>query len=171
MKCPRCDGRLEARTLEGVEVEVCDTCTGTLVPIPRLVPLLDKLSGPMMHVIDMDEPIEPAPDAGETVRCPRCRKAMEPFGYLGTRTVTVDRCSDDMVIWVDPDELGVMSILYARTNKRTGERTRKEHEWRQRFSESTSRILSARARSHRVARAFLAGNSYGSLWNLLDDVS
>lgn len=175
MDCPRCDGTLQPRTVEGVHVDVCDGCTGTLVPVNRLVPLLDAMSGPLLHVLDPDEPIEPSPDDGVHVTCPHCRRTMEPFGYLGMKTVIVDRCSDDMVIWADAGELGVMSVLHAKTTRRTEAMELQASERRNAMARRTSLALSARERSSRVAGAMLTGAGhmgagYGSVWSLVDAI-
>jgi Zn-finger nucleic acid-binding protein len=157
MNCPKCRRPLESRTVGKVEVNVCPDCTGTFLPMNRLVPLLETMAGPMLRAIDLNEPIEPVPDDGNRVACPKCQRAMEAFGYMGTNTVTLDRCSHDFVLWADAEELGTCSLLFARTNRRLSESQKKHDELRMSMARTTRSSAAGRAAAGRVAFATLMG--------------
>jgi Zn-finger nucleic acid-binding protein len=158
MHCPSCSEPLDPRRVaDAVDVHVCASCNGTLVPIPKLVPLLEALSGPLRHAISPDEPIEAIPDTHGRRPCPRCRRPMEAFGYLGTNLVTADRCSDDALIWTDAEELGTMAMLYLRTTKRVAERERFHGEMRESMVRTTRLTMSNRARANAIATGMLIG--------------
>lgn len=157
MDCPKCRRPLESRVVGKVEVHVCSQCTGTFLPMNRLVPLLETMAGPMLKAIDLNEPIEPVPDDGTRVSCPKCRRTMEAFGYMGTNTVTLDRCSHDFVLWADAEELGTCSLLFARTNKRLQVAQAKHDQLREGMARSTRAASAGRAAAGRVAFATLMG--------------
>jgi len=161
MRCPACTGTLQQHTVQQhtvhdkIEVHVCDACTGTLVAVNKLVPLLQTIAAPLRHAVDRDEPIEPIPDTGGRRRCPKCGGAFEAFGYMGTNLVTADRCGSCALIWTDPDELGTMALLYLRTSVRTAERERSVTELGESMARTTRLALSARAHANRVASGLL----------------
>ena len=158
MRCPACPGTLQARTVhETVEVYVCESCTGTLVAVNRLVPLLEAIAAPLRHAVGRDEPIEAIPDTGTRRRCPKCGGAFEAFGYMGTNLVTADRCGQCQLIWTDPDELGTMALLFLRTNVRTGEREQALKEMRESMARTTRLALTARSHANRIATGLLLG--------------
>ena len=157
MDCPKCRRPLEPRTVGKVDIHVCPDCTGTFLPMNRLVPLLEAMAGPMLKAIDMNEPIETVPDDGQRVACPKCKRRMEAFGYMGTNTVTLDRCSNDFVLWADAEELGTCSLLFARTNKRLMVAQAKHDELREGMARTTRAASAGRAAAARVAAATIMG--------------
>lgn len=158
MRCPACPGTLQPRRVhETIDVHVCDACTGTLVPVNRLVPLLEAIASPLRHAVSTDEPIEEIPANAERRGCPRCRARMTSFGYLGTTLVTADRCESCALIWTDPDELGTMALLLLRTHRRTAERDRFHKEMFEGMARRTGLALRARAVANRIAAGLLGG--------------
>ena len=149
--CPRCDEPLAAGVYHDVEVGVCPECSGLLVENVHLVALLDGVARDLLEEVGPDTEIEPAADAGGELGCPWCSQPMENFGYLGTRTVMLDRCGPCGVLWMDPDELGVAALLHARTqawvDERRSQSARAEAEGMQRFT----RMMLARAVSNAIA--------------------
>lgn len=157
MDCPRCATRLEAKVAEPqIELLVCPSCTGTLVPQNRLVRLLEMIAQPLSHVVDVNEPIEAIPDKEGHCICPTCQQVMESFGYMGTRLVIADRCGPCAQIWTDPDELGTMALLYLRTNKRALERNQKTQQYARELSERVHKLLRSRAKANFIARGMLS---------------
>ncbi len=45
MQCPRCDGKLEPRTFEDVEIDTCDKCGGVWLDSGELEQLTKRESG------------------------------------------------------------------------------------------------------------------------------
>lgn len=169
MQCPRCRNVLEARSVEGVAVHVCPGCQGTLVEMDHLVPLLDALCAPLVHIVDLEAPLEPLLDEGVRIPCPRCRETMEAFAYLGASEVTVDRCEQDRLVWADPGELGTMSLVYARVNARTAEHYA-HHEALRQAAEHAPAGVPGDVAATQVAGALLGGGhlaaGYGSIGSI-----
>ncbi|MEZ4317182.1 MAG: zf-TFIIB domain-containing protein [Myxococcota bacterium] len=115
--CPRCSTPLDPCDIEGVPVDRCPTCTGMLVEQKHLSGWIDalvKLMGP----IGEDTPIQVVPDAHGIASCPDCGAAMERFGYLEARVVTLDRCRPCQLVWIDEGELPTMVAMVGRSSAR-----------------------------------------------------
>jgi Zn-finger nucleic acid-binding protein len=161
MRCPSCSTPLIAKKATGnVDVHTCDGCQGVAVAVPRLVSLLEAIAEPLAAVMNPDEPIEALSDGHPTRPCPKCRKRMEKFGYLGTNLVTVDRCGDDLLLWTDADELGTMALLYLRTKKRTNASAQRLAEYRDGLNRRAHVILTNRAHANRIATGAILGNYF-----------
>lgn len=118
LECPRCGGGLLSRHLGRAPYDSCADCGGVLVAQRSMVPLLDALAVELAGHLDPDADIEAMPDVEGDVHCPLCTEPMTTFGYLGTQLVLIDRCGGCGLVWTDPDELGAMCRLYARTQRR-----------------------------------------------------
>ncbi|MFT7519029.1 MAG: Zn-finger nucleic acid-binding protein [Kiritimatiellia bacterium] len=160
MRCPRCSSSvLAAKTIDGVPVQLCPSCDGSLVEQKNLIRLLDALGRQLANHIDVDTVIEAVEDHVDHAACPKCGKNTATFGYMGTNLVFVDRCSDCWLLWMDADELGVMTLLHLRTNRRgrkvfdTNKQRHAEH------SRRVGRQLVARAQSNAVANSMLTSGS------------
>ena len=137
MQCPRCGSAIRSGRFRGVDVSRCPDCRGVLVALRSNVPFLDRLVDELAADVDLETPIEPVAGPFGVATCPVCDVAMERFGYLGTKTVILDRCTPCLLIWHDGDELGTTAALHARTTRRLDAR-RREH-W-QRISEQNRRV-------------------------------
>ncbi len=126
MQCPRCGAEIRSGRFRGVEVSRCAACCGVLVELRYNVPFLDRLVDELATEVDLETPIDPIPGPHGVATCPRCARGMERFGYLGTNTVMLDRCSPCLLIWHDGEELGTTAALHARTTRRQDARMR-EH--------------------------------------------
>jgi Zn-finger nucleic acid-binding protein len=149
--CPRCAEPLAAATYHAVEVGVCPECTGLLVEMVQLVPLLDGMVGDLGAVLDAELDIDPVDDRGENVVCPGCTGPMENFGYLGEETVRLDRCAACAVLWLDPAELGAAALLHGRTMVRVDSGTSVLEKTRRESMGRFSRLTMGRAVSERLA--------------------
>ena len=129
---------------------MCPQCLGTLVKQMRLITLMDALTKDMRGV-DFYQPIEAAETDPTPVSCPHCAKPMERFGYMETKLVYAWRCSSDWLVWADTEELGVMSVLYARTKTRRDARE----------AEAESEAESLNRRVHAMLRARFKSNGIG----------
>lgn len=155
MKCPRCDQPLEAGTYHEVEIDKCPGCQGLLVSNKVLTPLLEAMTRDLVGSIDPDLPLDPLKDKGPGLRCPRCEGEMEHHGYMETKLVFVDTCDSCFVLWLDSDELAVMSQLFAKTTRRStirqAERDQQMREMERRFDAT----LAARSVQRRLLRGFI----------------
>lgn len=127
MQCPRCGAQIRSGRFRGVDVSRCPDCRGVLVELRNNVPFLDRLVDELAADVDLETPIDPVAGPFGVATCPRCAAAMERFGYLGTKTVILDRCSPCLLIWHDGDELGTTAALHARTTRRKDARERQLH--------------------------------------------
>jgi Zn-finger nucleic acid-binding protein len=102
----------------GAELDACATCGGMLVTQSALMPLLEAVSGDLMASFDADAKLEALPARPETIACPSCRAAMEKADYCGAKLVGFDRCTRCALLWLANEELGGMSLMWARMEKR-----------------------------------------------------
>jgi Zn-finger nucleic acid-binding protein len=118
VNCPRCQQSLGPIQHRGVRLDGCKGCRGTLVPIPSLTPLLEATSVDLLASFDPDTALEAVAVSGDDIGCPKCGRAMELADYCGARLVSFDRCNRCSVLWVGPEELGTMTLMWARMEKR-----------------------------------------------------
>ncbi|MBN2494297.1 MAG: zf-TFIIB domain-containing protein [Deltaproteobacteria bacterium] len=134
MRCPRCGEPLSEKDFKGVAILGCHGCKGILVEQPRLLPLVEKVAEELAERVYYEAEIEPVEDPGPVERCPACGAAMENTGYMGSKEVLIDRCDACWRIWIDPQELGNMGLMLARSEQRAGMVARRLAEARERVS-------------------------------------
>lgn len=122
--CPRCSVPLNHGRLGPAEVDLCPDCRGTLVEQKRLMGLVEWMAGELLQGLDLDQEIEFVENPGAVGACPACGAAMERSGYMNMPQVLIDRCLSCRAVWLDVGELGAMSLIYARTERRSTERKR-----------------------------------------------
>ena len=148
MICPRCNNDLKPGTYQGVSLYKCSKCNGCLIQQKNLIPLLDQLGLELGKTMNLDIKIGTIPDNDIKINCPECGKAMNHYGYMGANNVFIDSCSECWLIWLDPLEIGVMALLYKRTNNRD------EYRRLQSISNETD-IGTANVITQAVSQAFL----------------
>ncbi len=116
--CPRCGQTLGGRTIRGVGLEACESCNVLLVKQSALMPALEALSADVLEGFDPDAPLLALPDRTGQTACPGCRAAMEKADYCGAKLVFFDRCNRCALLWIGNEELGAMSLMWARMEKR-----------------------------------------------------
>ena len=116
--CPRCAQRLGGRAIRGVGLEACETCNALLVKQSALMPALEALSADVLESFDPDAPLLALPDRAGQTACPGCGGAMEKADYCGAKLVFFDRCNRCALLWIGNEELGAMSLMWARMEKR-----------------------------------------------------
>ena len=116
--CPRCKQAFTSGHLSKVPVAACEPCNGTLVAQLDLIRLLEGLSSPLLARFAVDTQLEAVPDASARVDCPRCARRMYRDDYCGAGLVSFDRCTKCNVLWFDSEELGGMTLMWARMNAR-----------------------------------------------------
>jgi Zn-finger nucleic acid-binding protein len=125
--CPRCGQTLGGRAIRGVGLEACGSCNALLVKQSALMPALEALSADILESVDPDAPLLALPDRAEQTACPGCGAAMEKADYCGARLVFFERCNRCALLWIGSEELGAMSLMWARMEKRIA-RTRAQTE-------------------------------------------
>ena len=94
---------------------MCTNCYGILLEQRRLLGLLEVMANDLKETVDLSMPLEAVSDPGGGIACPRCRGAMNHYDYMDTKWVMMDACPACNVLWLDTDELGMVSLLYARS--------------------------------------------------------
>jgi Zn-finger nucleic acid-binding protein len=116
--CPRCALALAEISLEGARVKACAKCHGTLLDPPQLGRVLGALSEKVLASFDPDATLDPVNDASGRLPCPSCARPMDSVDYCGARTVHFDRCDRCALSWINADELGTMTLMWARMELR-----------------------------------------------------
>jgi Zn-finger nucleic acid-binding protein len=116
--CTRCGKALGGREVGGVGLEACDACNTLLVKQAALMPALEALSAPLLESFDTDATLAALPDRTGAAPCPGCGRAMEKSDYCGAKLVYFDRCNRCGLMWIGTEELGAMSLMWARMEKR-----------------------------------------------------
>jgi Zn-finger nucleic acid-binding protein len=119
--CPRCGKALEPATLREVPVHACKGCQGTLLAQLDLPRTLESLSAPLLRSFDPDAKLERAKPDGSRIDCPKCKRRMERDDYCAAGLVLFDRCTPCALLWFDADELGAMTLMWAKMNARIAE--------------------------------------------------
>ena len=118
MDCPRCTTALREGRYRGIEVCLCERCTGSLFRRRHLGAALERLSHELAGRVSLDALLPGVPDERSPIDCPACRAPMERYGYLGDRRVMIDGCARCERLWLDADELGAMARLHAQLDRR-----------------------------------------------------
>ena len=116
--CPGCGDGLAAATVDKTEVVVCGKCSHVSVSQRGLAGLLEAASVRVLQEVDLEHRMAPLARLGQRTGCPSCRRPMAVDDYCGAGVVEFDRCERCELLWVGPEQLGAMSMLWARMNKR-----------------------------------------------------
>ena len=137
--CPGCNVELARGDLRGVSVQVCRQCRGALVAQIDMFRLFEAMIADLLSGFDPDTTLTPiAPRAGAS-SCPGCSTAMSRDNYCGAGLVHFDRCERCRLLWLGADELGAMTLMWARMEKQIA-RAQKQN---QQFLDDTDSIVHA----------------------------
>lgn len=115
--CPRCAGRLQDLTYEGVPLRKCESCRGRLVGRARFARILAREEQPASpDVLALARELVATAKRGPVLlealepgqlRCPDCGLEMKRKAYyaLLPYRVEIDRCESCGVLWLDGREL------------------------------------------------------------------
>jgi Zn-finger nucleic acid-binding protein len=99
MNCPDCNVALVNRKRDGIEMEICPSCSGMWLSRQELARLEDE-------VFDFGDDEKGSLMFGETPttrKCPQCGKLMEGFQYR-LCDLEMDFCTEGHGYWLDADE-------------------------------------------------------------------
>lgn len=164
-KCPRDGATLQAGLCFGVKLHRCQECHGILIQQKLVRPLLREMSKDLITRIPLDYPIKQLPDKGSGINCPICSGPTENFGYMGCKFVLLDCCHKCKVLWIDTEELGTMSLQYARTERRSEEMQLDEKIHRLEFLQRSLAVDLARATENSIIYGFRGGVALGDILN------
>ena len=101
MNCPKCEIALEARAVEGVELNRCPSCKGHWFDDQELRKVKDKADSDL-NWMDFElwkHPHRFQASPAESL-CPRCDKGMVSLEYDDTE-IEVDLCPECRGVWLD----------------------------------------------------------------------
>jgi Zn-finger nucleic acid-binding protein len=116
--CPRCERELQTVSPKGVEVMSCPRCHGTLLAEGQLPLVLEAMSAEVAKAFNPDAKLEKVKGQSGGVACPVCKRAMSTDDYCAAGLVLFDRCEGCGHLWLDAEELGTMSLMWARMDAR-----------------------------------------------------
>jgi Zn-finger nucleic acid-binding protein len=110
MNCPRCGNKkLEAVTVQSVELELCRSCRGVWFAGDRMKAVLDAQKKDLVSSAIADSWKDGAPKKEAKPKkpyaCPRCGGALDRYRYAGTSGILVDHCGKGCGVWVDDGEI------------------------------------------------------------------
>jgi Zn-finger nucleic acid-binding protein len=103
-KCPLCSQPLWDGSLETFSVLLCRACSGVLLAMDDLMPLVESLRARRDAPVRLILPRGNA-DGDRHLTCPKCGKPMNAYPYGGAGNVNIDSCEDCGVVWLDRGEL------------------------------------------------------------------
>lgn len=113
--------------MSGVSLRVCGQCHGTLIAQVDMIRTLEAMSAELLATVDPDVKLTPAGHVDSKVSCPACHREMARDDYCGAGLAHFDRCEACRLLWLGADELGTMTMMWARMERRL-ERTHKATE-------------------------------------------
>jgi Zn-finger nucleic acid-binding protein len=116
--CPACGQGLRAANVSGVSARVCGQCQGTLLAQIDMIRTLEAMSVELLKTFDPDMPLDPVDSKRGVVACPDCQSPMARDNYCGAGLAYFDRCERCRLLWIGADELGTMTLMWARMEKR-----------------------------------------------------
>jgi Zn-finger nucleic acid-binding protein len=115
--CPGCNVELARGDMRGVNVQVCKQCRGALVAQIDMFRLFEAMIADLLAGFDPDTTLTPLPPPAGASSCPGCTTAMSRDDYCGAGLVRFDRCERCRLLWLGADELGTMTLMWARMEK------------------------------------------------------
>ncbi|MGV3619034.1 MAG: zf-TFIIB domain-containing protein [Fimbriimonas sp.] len=129
--CPDCNLPLDAKTFNGVTVDVCARCAGIFFDEGEVNRL--RLEG-NDHLTEVEDALRPAEDYTadfQTMKerprsCPNCKRSMDKVRYLYNSTVMIDTCPGCCGVWVEDGELQRMREVLDSNQRGVGKKVRTE---------------------------------------------
>lgn len=112
MNCPKDNGNLISKTVEGVGIEECEICGGLWFNKGELSQVIEQ-SESDYNWMDFDLWREEGhfKTSDSALNCPQCDKKMVAITY-GEKNIQLDLCEDGHGIWLDKGEFkSVLSTL------------------------------------------------------------
>jgi Zn-finger nucleic acid-binding protein len=105
MNCPACKRALRKKSIQGIEVEECESCEGIWFKAAELKQIKDKTDSDLNWMdFDIWKHPEKFQATSERYDCPGCGDPMKVLEYDTTK-VEIDYCEHCRSLWLDKDEL------------------------------------------------------------------
>ncbi len=115
MDCPKCVGKLEEKTIEGIEVDVCTVCEGIWFDAGELEAVIKKDSKDFDYIDVGREAFDGKELATAGIdldsrkgKCPRCGTELVQTQYEKGHKVRVDICPQGHGLWLDGGEIELL---------------------------------------------------------------
>ncbi|MGA7343236.1 MAG: zf-TFIIB domain-containing protein [Terracidiphilus sp.] len=99
LHCPVCNIPLWDATLAGIKLCACKQCSGMLIPMAALEPLIEELRDAGAE-IEIPSPPDPD-DLHRQLSCPKCRRQFDMHFYLGGGGSVIGGCEQCLLDWLD----------------------------------------------------------------------
>jgi Zn-finger nucleic acid-binding protein len=153
--CPACGEALRATSLSGVGVRACGRCNGTLLAQIDMLRMMEAMSVELLKTIDPDVKLEPVGKTDSAVACPSCARTMARDDYCAAGLAHFDRCEPCHLLWLGADELGTMTMMWARMERRLERVQRLRQEALADTDQSVHSVQLARAASSILTRLLM----------------
>jgi Zn-finger nucleic acid-binding protein len=150
--CPVCGPPLRAANISGVAARVCGQCQGTLLAQIDMIRTLEAMSVELLKAFDPDMHLDPVGSTRGVVACPQCQAPMARDDYCSAGLVFFDRCERCRLLWLGAGELGTMTLMWARMEKRLERAQRHTRELLNDADEFVSGVQLGRAASRALLR-------------------
>lgn len=113
MKCPNCKVKLERTQYEGVNIETCGQCKGSLVRKAKETAIKNRREKTKDDLLSELVASDGA-DTTEKIRCPRCLSNMQKRTVkLGDQDGFItDTCKKCELVWLDEGEIAKVQIAF-----------------------------------------------------------
>ena len=115
--CPRCNGNLITKSVEAVEIEVCDGCGGTWLDANELKVLAE--TSVTNTVSDKAQGANEASSSQQNadMQCPKCsNRDLIAFIYACDSGIELDKCPQCNGLWFDNNELKQITSLMSKND-------------------------------------------------------
>jgi Zn-finger nucleic acid-binding protein len=110
------------------------------------------MSVEMLKTLDPDMHLDPAGSNRDVVACPQCQAPMAHDDYCSAGLAFFDRCDRCRLLWLGAEELGTMTLMWARMEKRLERAQRQTRELLNDADEFVSGVQLRRAASRALLR-------------------
>ncbi|MGA9795895.1 MAG: zf-TFIIB domain-containing protein [Rhizomicrobium sp.] len=124
MKCPDCNAQLLPKKRDGIDMEVCPSCSGMWITPQELNQLEDEV----FDFGDNEKGSLTLGDDPSTRKCPQCAKPMKTFEYR-EYGLPLELCEDQHGYWLDAGEDKRVLDLMREEEKNLGRKVLAEDRW------------------------------------------
>jgi Zn-finger nucleic acid-binding protein len=130
MDCAWCEGTLHPVELEGIQLDMCDTCDGIWFERDELLKVVEAEKSELMNTVLneawVNEPEEIDPTDGQKYSCPVCNEPLHRYQYHLKSGIEIDACDHGHGLWIDDGESQKIYLYLIEANKQISEQQRSE---------------------------------------------
>jgi hypothetical protein len=134
---------------------MCEKCHCLIIRQPDLAHLLETLAGALTKTFDPDMRLASVMHARPATACPNCKKEMDQGDYCDAGIVGFERCETCNLLLLDADQLGSMTLMWARMDARLDREQALNRERLKELDNFVDRVLLSRAVSGIITNGLL----------------